>query len=189
MKNFKFQLEKQVPYIAALHAFKINEHSFERIYRDYWEKVYGICIYHTRNEELSKGMAQEIFKSLWERRETLSIQQSIENYLLRSAKLKVCEHIRNKVVSKRVSEQVAASYCDTDQCTEREIAYKDLLNQVNLLVDTLPCQCNKIYKMSQDQGMSNKEIASALLITEKTVEYHLHKARLMLRKNLAGFLP
>lgn len=180
-------MEKQKPFNTHTNSFQIDKQSFEQIYHAYWQKVYAICLYHTRDGELSKGMAQEIFKSLWERRTSLNIQQSVEHYLTRSAKLKVCEHIRNKAVSNRVSRQVAESYCDADQCTEREIAYKDLRNQVNNLIDTLPCQCNKVYKMSQEQGMSNKQIASALLITEKTVEYHLNKARLLLRKSLAGF--
>ena len=65
--------------------------------------------------------------------------------------------------------------------------FNNLKEQVNVLVDTLPCQCKRVYKMSREQGLNNKEIASALLITERAVEYHIAKALQMLRANLTPY--
>lgn len=132
-------------------------------------------------------MVQDIFKSLWERRKHLLIEQSIEFYLMRSAKLKVCEYIRNKVTASRHLEEIKADYCDADHCTEKQIAYDDLSQQLNILVDTLSCQCRKVYRLSRVEGLSNKEVASALLISEKAVEYHLNKAMTLLRTGLVAY--
>lgn len=139
------------------------------------------------DRELSKEMVQDIFKSLWERRDRLRIEQSIEFYLVRAAKLKVCEYFRNSAVAGKYEAHVQSAYCDADHCTEQQLAFRELSEQVSLLVDTLSCQCQKVYQLSQEQGLSNKEVASALLISEKAVEYHLHKAKSLLRTKLSVY--
>ncbi|UOE46509.1 sigma-70 family RNA polymerase sigma factor [Mucilaginibacter sp. SMC90] len=168
-------------------SFLINEASFKELYLAYWQKMYAVCFNNTKDRELSKEMVQDIFKSLWEGRDRIRIQQSIEYYLIRAAKLKVCEYIRNSVTAQRHLEIIKTEYCDADHCTENEIAYHELDEHVNILVDTLSCQCRKVYQLSQQQGLSNKEVASALLISEKAVEYHLHKAKSLLKSKLFVF--
>ncbi|WP_449437221.1 sigma factor-like helix-turn-helix DNA-binding protein [Pedobacter steynii] len=54
-------------------------------------------------------------------------------------------------------------------------------------MDQLPCRCREVYRLSQQQDLNNKTIASALLISEKTVEYHLYKAISFIRTNLEPF--
>ncbi|MEM0941318.1 MAG: sigma factor-like helix-turn-helix DNA-binding protein [Bacteroidota bacterium] len=51
-------------------------------------------------------------------------------------------------------------------------------------MDTLPCQCKKVFKLSREKGLWNKEIASTLLISEKTVEYHMKKALTFMKSHL-----
>ena len=167
--------------------FLINDASFKQIYQANWQKLYSLCFNHTKDREHSKEMVQDIFKSLWERKDRLRIEQSVEYYLIRAAKLKVCEYIRNSVTAARHLEVVKNEYCDVDLCTEHQLAYQELNEQVNILVDTLSCQCRKVYKLSQREGLSNKEVASALLISEKAVEYHLHKAKTYLKTRLVAF--
>ena len=74
---------------------------FEKVYNNYWEKVYAVCYNNTRKLELSQGMTQEIFKSLWERKDTLEIEH-VENYLVRAAKFKVSNIIETKQSEKRI---------------------------------------------------------------------------------------
>jgi RNA polymerase sigma-70 factor (family 1) len=185
MPYLRTVFKKKQPFSGT--PFQIDETSFKQVYLTCWQKVFAICFNQTRNQELSKEMVQDIFKSLWERREQLRIEQSIEFYLMRAAKLKVCEYIRNKVTATRHMEVITVDYCDADYCTEKQIAFNELNQQVNTLVDTLSCQCRKAYRLSQIEGLSNKDVASALLISEKAVEYHLNKAKTLLRSNLLEY--
>ncbi len=161
--------------------------SFEKVYTCYWRKVYTVCYNNTGEKEVAREMVQDIFKSLWERRAELQFHKSIEHYLLRAAKLKVFEFLRNKTSHKKHIECILQDYCEATNCTEDEISYNGLLEKVNLLVDRLPCQCRNVYKMSKEQGLSNKEIASALLISERAVEYHITRAFNFFRQNLQEY--
>jgi RNA polymerase sigma-70 factor (family 1) len=161
--------------------------AFEIVYNLYWERVYAVCYTHIRETESAKEMVQDIFKSLWERREELEIDKPIEHYLLRAAKLKVFEYIRNKTIRQKHIACVLQESCSSTNCTEEVVLFNGLVEKVNLLVERLPCQCKRVYKMSREQGMSNKEIASALLISERAVEYHITKAFTFLRRNLPEY--
>lgn len=157
---------------------------FEAIYNACFDKMYEIGIYQVGDEEITKEIIQEFFTSIWEKRETLAEKEKIEYYLVRIFKYRIIDYFRAEAIRQKYSDEVALDYCDARHCTEERVLHTELKNNVNLLVDQLSCQCRKVYKMSREQGMSNKEIASALLISERAVAYHLAKAFSFLQEKL-----
>lgn len=170
----------------SITRIRIDKQTFETVYHMYWDKVYAVCYNNIREIEPAKEMVQDIFKSLWERREELELE-NVSNYLVRAAKFKTFEYIRNKVSQQQHICNKYEGCSQSSNCTEEKVHYNNLKEKVNVLVDTLPCQCRKVYKMSREQGLSNKEIASALLISERAVEYHISKALGVLRLNLSHY--
>jgi RNA polymerase sigma-70 factor (ECF subfamily) len=67
------------------------------------------------------------------------------------------------------------------------IEYKELLSQINSIVDKLSAKCKVVYRMSREEQLSHKEIANQLDISTKTVENHLNKALRQLRTSLGLF--
>ena len=167
---------------------RINENSFKQIYTLHWEKVFAVCYNNIRETEPAKGMVQDIFKSLWERKDELEITISVERYLLRAAKFKVFEYLRNTRSRKEHNEKALADYCNASNCTENDVMYNSLKEKVSGLVDTLPNQCRNVFKLSREQGLSNKEISQSLLISERAVEYHITRALSTLKANLTEYL-
>jgi RNA polymerase sigma-70 factor (family 1) len=167
--------------------FRIDEDSFKGIYNLYWEKVFSVCYANLGETEPAKEMVQEIFKSLWERKEELEISQSVERYLIRSAKFKVFEYIRNNKIRQQHLELIVANQYSSLNYTENEIMLSSLKERITSLIENLPAQCRKVFKMSREQGLSNKEIASDLLISERAVEYHISKAVTSLRSHLTEY--
>ncbi|WP_316809114.1 RNA polymerase sigma-70 factor [Pedobacter agri] len=154
---------------------KIDHDNFKKVYLLYWEKVFAVCYNNIKEIEPARGMVQDIFRSLWERRSELELE-NIEHYLIRSAKFKTFEFIRNKATRQKHTEFHMMDCRTNSNCTEEQVLFNDLKEKVDDLVDTLPCQCKRVYKMSREQGMSNKEIADLLAISERAVEYHITKA-------------
>lgn len=171
---------------AVESIFSINRKTFENAYHNYWEKVYAVCYNNIRDVEVAKEMVQDIFKSLWERRAELELE-NVERYLVRSAKLKAFEFIRNKTTRQKIDEFNYQGCVNSRNCTEEQILFNNLKENVDLLVDSLPCQCKKVYKMSREDGLSNREIAEKLTISERAVEYHITRAMSTLKLKLAVF--
>ena len=160
---------------------------FEQIYRAHVRTLCKIAFWQTKDLSAAESIVQSVFLSLWERRFSLKISVSIENYLVGAVKLAVMDKKRKQVVRQERLEHHLADYCGSSCCTENMLAYQELSTTVDHLADRLPCQCKNIYELSRVKGFNNKEIASKLLISEKTVEAHLTKALKFLRERLPEY--
>lgn len=165
---------------------RITRDTFETIYNLYWDKVYAVCYNNLREQEPAKELVQDIFKSLWERRDELQLE-NVSHYLIRAAKFKTFEYIRNKVSRQEHLDHKLRDIAQAANSTEEHVMFNELKDKVGSVVETLPTQCRRVYKMSREKGMSNKEIAFSLFITERAVEYHITKALSVLKLNLADF--
>lgn len=164
---------------------QINKKQFETLFQLYWKRMFLFTVKTVADEEDAKEIVQEVFKSLWERSNILELADA-ERYLLRSVKLKSLEYLRNKGTKTRHHKMILDN--KTSYYEDNNFQYKELKNQLNTVVESLPNQCKNVFKMSREEGLTNKEIANNLLITERAVEYHISKAlaviRLRLRKSL-----
>ena len=165
-----------------IHNFKTAK-GFELLYKAYWEKVFAVCYNNIRQTEIAQEMTQDIFKSLWERREVLELN-NMEHYLVKSAKMKVFEYYRNQTTRNKHLDCIHENYCDSSNCTEEDIAFSELVTELDLLVEKLPCQCQNVFLMSREKGMTNIEIAKKLNISTRAVEYHISKAVTFLKSQL-----
>ena len=169
-------------------TFLINEESFVLLFNNNWDRIYAVFFKGTGDREQAKELTQNIFKSIWERRDSIIITGKPEYYLLGAAKLQLINHYRNTKIRENHHHAFYADYCDLDNCTEQQVLYNDLNKEVQLLVDKLPCQCKMVYQLSREQHLSNKEVAEKLQISLKTVEYHLSNASKLLKRNLQDFI-
>lgn len=166
---------------------EMDERDFEQIYRNCWKSVFGIIFHYIGHQDMAEEIAQDLFTSLWERRGKIVIRTTIEQYLNRAAKLEAFDYLRTSNSHREHINCVLQGFCVSRNFTEEDVLFNELKASLNLLVDELPCRCKEVYRLSQEQGMDNKSIAVVLLISEKTVEYHLYKAMNFLRSNLQEF--
>lgn len=172
---------------APLAVQHMDEYTFEQTYRNCWKSVFGIIFHYTQDEEIAEEISQDLFASLWERREKIIIRTTVEQYLNRAAKLEAFDYLRTSNSHREHINFALQNLNSSRNCTEEQVLFNELNGNLNLLLDELPHRCREVYHLSQEQGMNNKAIAAALMISEKTVEYHLYKAFSFLRNNLQEF--
>jgi len=175
-------LEQKDNSISNSLLFK-DQQSFERIYSLYWKKVYAVCYNNVKIVEVAQGMVQDIFLSLWERRDNLSINSSIEHYLVRAAKMKVFEYYRNKTIHQTHLAKIQGNSACSTCSTEHEVFYNDLNVHLQTWVGDLPAQSQRVHSLRME-GMSNKEIGFLIGISEKAVEYHITKVLRFLQQKI-----
>lgn len=167
-------------------AFQSRE-GFAKVYREYWQELYGICYYQVQDEELAKEIIQNIFKSLWERRKKLEIKTTLKGYLVHAVKLEIMEHYRTKISHEEHLKLYALQQTGVNSAAGWEVEFKELNGALNSLVDGLPMQRQRVFKLSRYEGFKNHEIASELDISTKAVEYHISKALSHLRSHLQEY--
>ena len=162
----------------------LDEQRFNALFLRYWKKLFGFCRHHINDAEASKEIVQQVFLSLWERRNQLDIQVNIGHYLFSAARLSIARYFRESAYRR---EQLACGrrgFCDTTNNTEEAIHFEDLNRYVESLLRQLPCRCRQVYTLSRNSGLSIPEIAGVLGISIKTTEAHLTKALKYLRTEI-----
>jgi RNA polymerase sigma-70 factor (ECF subfamily) len=69
---------------------------------------------------------------------------------------------------------------------ERRASARQELERLERIVNALPDQCRRAFQLQKFQGLSQREIASEMGISEKTVEKHLAVALLRVLAELGG---
>lgn len=161
--------------------------NFKAIYCCYVKKLCSIAFNQVKDKAVSEGIVQNVFCRLWERRTTINLSTPIENYLVRAVKLASMEYLRTKELHRKHIALAVLHVNNEINTTNETLQLQELHERIALLINKLPNQCRKVYQLSRESGMNTKEIATALLIAEKTVESHLTKALKFLRANLADY--
>ncbi|MDR7130928.1 RNA polymerase sigma-70 factor (ECF subfamily) [Algoriphagus sp. 4150] len=163
-----------------------SKEDFERLYHLYATKMLSLAYTLVNERETAQEIVQEVFKSIWERKDKLKFTGSVSHYLIRAVKLESIDYYRKKARVEKHMHCALENYCNSNRDTEEQIAFNELTSRLDYLVDRLPCQCREVYKLSREKGLSAKAIASTLLISEKTVESHLTKALKFIKKEISA---
>ena len=166
-------------------ALRDGDHSaFTEIYNRYWKKLLGVAYRHTRDKPLSEEIVQDIFGSLWLRRDRLEIK-SLAAYLATSIKFAVFKTIYRQ--RRRNEIKALFKYVEESSISEEQIEARFTFEYINGLVEDLPEKCQLVFKYSRFNDMSIPEISKKMGIAEKTVEAQLNKGLKIMRLNLRNF--
>lgn len=90
------------------------------------------------------------------------------------------------VPMERMGEIDALRIPSQDPGPERRVTSRQELERLKLLVADLPTQCRRVFELRKLEGLSQREAASQMGISERTVEKHLAKAIERLVRGTAG---
>lgn len=155
---------------------QIDDASFRALFDKYWKPLVAFCQHHIKDDEVAMDIVQDIFHSLWRRRDHLQVETRMEHYLFRAARIKITDHYREKFKRENQNRCLSDHFCERINNTEETILFNDLDHFVDGLVNRLPCRCKQVYTLSRNSGLSVPEIAEQLDLSKKTVEAHLTKA-------------
>lgn len=158
--------------------------AFSEIYGRYWKKVFTVASNKIGQLEEAEEIVQDIFISLWDRRESIIITTTLNAYLAVSVKYRVIKILAKRSLYNKYADYNLNVVPILSNSTEDWLEFEELKSRLELLVSNLPEKCRLVYKMSRENGMSQKQIAEEFCISEKTVEAHIGKALKVLRTGL-----
>ncbi|WP_459470011.1 RNA polymerase sigma-70 factor [Aquirufa beregesia] len=160
--------------------------AFEEIYRRYWYKLYCIAYHQIGVKEDSEEIVQDVFLSIWNRRENVEIKV-LELYLTLSIKYKVYDFIRSQINYRKYQEHIILKEIDLHFNTDDIVDFSDLSGAVEKVLALLPEKSAAIFRKSRFENQNTKEIAKQLNLSEKAVEYHITKSLRFLKENLKDY--
>lgn len=183
-KNADFSQLSDDELIALIKAN--NQLAFVCIYDRYWSEMYACAFHIFPHRETCEDLIHDVFLYLWTSRAQLEIK-SIRNYLYIS--------IKNRSLNKIRAQKQVLEITEEDREHISSASYSDeqiLLKEINTIFEkgmgSMPEKCREILFLSRKENLSNKEIASRLNITPKTVENQINIALRKMRLLMGDFL-
>lgn len=169
---------------------KEEDHAaFTALYDRYWDKLFAVA-YHRLDDELEAEEAvQDIFMSLWKRRDQLQLSHTLATYLSVAVKYQVITRLARRRRQKEHQKHLTTTTTDGAETTAQWLSEKELREQIEQSIQALPKKCRIIFIMSRKERKTNAQIAMELNIAEKTIEGHITKALRRLRRSLNISLP
>jgi RNA polymerase sigma-70 factor (family 1) len=164
-----------------------DESAFKEIYTKYWKRLFSAAFHRLGSKEISKEIVQNIFLNIWEKRNSLSIN-NLENYLQTSIKNRVVNYIESTVVQRKYQQHMLKNFAPNSLETEATLQYNELYLALEKALILLPPKTRDIFKMSRFEKLSIKEIALHFGISEKAVEYHITSSLKILRVSLKEYM-
>lgn len=163
-----------------------DKSAFESIYLRFGEKLVRYVASRVRDHSISEEIVQELFLTLWVRREKIAPDTALEAYLFNAAKYKILSHIRSEKVRQRYAEHFTLFVAQHQSNMAVELLdLADLKALIEERISALPPKCQQAFRMSRFGHKTIAEIAEEMGISKRTVENHLTKALKYLRETLS----
>lgn len=176
---------------TTAHLFARLKRDDRRAMNELFDQYYAplcrfACAYVTLPE--AEELVSDVFVRIWSARKTINISSSVRAYFYASVRY-ACYRI---ISSRKLSTLSIDELEDVIDVTapigpDDVLTYKETLKLVSSVVQQLSPRCRQVFIMSRFDGLSYREIAEVMAISEKTVENQLVKALQVMRANLIQY--
>jgi RNA polymerase sigma-70 factor (ECF subfamily) len=155
--------------------------AFETIYRRYASSLYRCAGKNITSREDCEEIIQEVFESLWSRRESLGNVTALGAYLYQMVKYKVIRYFQHHRVRKKYAEHYRRFEVVYDSINEEEGDPSSVQIMIDRNIAQLPERCQQALKLRLTENLSNGDIAMRMNIKKSTVENYMVTALAYLR--------
>lgn len=157
--------------------------AFSQLYEIYFLKVYNFTrLYISSSLEVAE-VVQDVFVKIWESRHLFDENRNFEGLLFIITRNLVFNYNR-KYFNELNFKMTALRGIEQSYNMEDEMEAEELGQFITALILRMPPQRQKIFRMSREEKLSNKEIAMRCAISEKAVERQITFALKFLKDNL-----
>lgn len=162
----------------------LNRTEFEFLFKSNYASLCHTALRIICDPIIAEDLVQDVFCKLWEKQENLKIEISLKAYLHKAVINQALNYRKKETASIKRDDIYAYDNNKDGNTTEQLIFTKETTNKIDLIINTLPEGCRRVFILSRFEKQSHKQIAESLNISIKTVENQITKALKVLRQHL-----
>jgi RNA polymerase sigma-70 factor (ECF subfamily) len=156
----------------------------ELLFKRYYHPLCNHAVRFVYSRTVAEDLVADLFHDFWKSQRYQRVQTSYRAYLFSAVRHRAYNYLRWECTEKQEYNPEDHQQLTPDRSPEQMMQYDELYHKVEVIVGTLPPQCQKVFILSRFEGKKHQEIAGELQIALKTVEVHIRKALLLLKKSL-----
>jgi RNA polymerase sigma-70 factor (family 1) len=156
----------------------------ELLFRRYHKVLCSHAVRIVYSKEIAEDLVSDVFFKFWKTKAYQSVTTSYRFYLFRCIRNEAYNYLRLEFKKLDGIETAEAQESSRSQRPDHITQFEEVLTRVEVLVESLPPQCRKVFLLNRFEGYKYKDIADELGISVKTVEVHMSKALTTVREGL-----
>jgi len=161
-----------------------DEGALRAIYDIHIRQLHYFVLKTAKSRELAEDVVQDVFIKVWDNRFQIDSTQPFKPYLYTIAKRHLLNLLKRIQQESGIIEEIRKYTHHIENTTDLEIDFEESNTLVNEAVSKLPRQCRAVFLKCKIQGLSYRQAAEELGITEGTVNSQMVKAL----KNIRAYI-
>ncbi len=161
---------------------------FEDLFRSLYQPLCFYALKYVSVPDTAEEIVQDLFFTLWEKREELTITTSLQAYMYTATHNRCLKFLDHRQIEQKYEKYRRELSADSFEPAADLTSVNEIQRIINKTLDSLPDKCSRIFRLNRYEGLRYNDIASKLSISVKTVEANMGKALKMLRENLKEYV-
>lgn len=171
--------------------------NFNQLFNEYNERFIRFAFGYVKERAVAEDFVSEAFMTYWENRQELSSDSNPPAYILTIIRNKCLNHLQHLKTRHRIKEEIQShsnwvlqtKITTLEACDPDFIFSEEIQELIHSALQKLPEKTRHVFLLSRDHGLTYKEIADKINLSQKAIEFHVSKALVQLRISLKDFLP
>jgi RNA polymerase sigma-70 factor (family 1) len=131
---------------------------------------------------LSEDIVHDTFIKIWENRLEIDPTKPFKPYLFTIAKRNLLNMLKRAQHETFIMSEIRKYAKDEENTTELQVDYNESNSLISEAINSLSGQCKEVFVRCKIQGLTYKQAADELGITESTVNKHMNRALTLMRE-------
>jgi RNA polymerase sigma-70 factor (ECF subfamily) len=153
-----------------------DEKAFRQLFVHYYDKLFYFSNSFVKSREAAEEIVQDVFISIWGRRDKLARINNLGVYLYVAVKNLSINYLNRSGSPYTDLNQLDVSLPSVTASPEDLLVASEMLQAINRCIAQLPPKCRMVYKLVKEDGLRYKEVAEILHISPRTVENQIGAA-------------
>lgn len=171
-------------------AYERDEKAYKKLFLHFYSSLFKFSYNIVKNEAVAEEIVSDVMMQVWAMDNKLANVHKLNVYLLTAIKNASIRHI-----SKNDNRYVEIENVFDDEMIdelkenpESRFIYTELQLRIENAIQKLPRQCQLIYRLIREEGLSHKEVIATLEISQNTIETQMRIALKKIRTTLDEYL-
>ncbi|WP_191967976.1 RNA polymerase sigma-70 factor [Rhizosphaericola mali] len=158
-------------------AINRSEKAFRTLFMKFHGSLLRFCSIYINDKSLSEEIISDVMLNLWLKNEQLMEVIDLKVYLFKSVKNRALNYLTKvRKYTHWDIDNIPISHNVDNYSPEFISIEKEFHKKIISHIESLPPQCQLVFKLIREYGLPYKQVADILGLSEKTVDRHLQIA-------------
>ncbi len=170
-------------------AYARDEQAYKKLFLHFYNSLFRFSYSIVKNEAIAEELVSDVMMRIWEMDSKLANIDKLNVYLLTAIKNASIRHLsknENRFID--IDDVIENDLVDKQENPETRFIYSELQQRTENAIQQLPKQCQLIYRLIREEGLSHKEVVATLEVSQNTIESQMRIALKKIRQSLAAYL-